>query len=67
MCLMMDVVEAASVVDHVRSHKGDESLFFDSSNLQSLCKTHHDGAKQRMDKGGRAFEVRLDGYLIEIG
>ena len=67
MCLMMDVVEAASVVDHVRSHKGDESVFFDSSNLQSLCKPHHDGAKQRMDKGGRAFEVGLDGYLIEIG
>jgi len=64
MCLMMDVVEAASVVDHVRSHKGDESLFFDSSNLQSLCKPHHDGAKQRMDKGQDVVVFGPDGWPL---
>lgn len=66
MCLAMDVVEEATVVDHVRSHKGDLALFHDPNNLQSLCRAHHDGAKQRIDKGGKAFEVGLDGYLTEL-
>lgn len=32
----------ATVVDHVRPHKGDWALFTDPANLQSLCKRHHD-------------------------
>lgn len=32
----------ASVVDHITPHRGDWSLFTDESNLQSLCKYHHD-------------------------
>jgi hypothetical protein len=26
-------------------------LFWDESNWQSLCKTHHDGEKQRQEQG----------------
>jgi 5-methylcytosine-specific restriction protein A len=32
----------ATVVDHVLPHRGDWALFVDESNLQSLCKYHHD-------------------------
>ena len=32
----------AEVVDHVIPHRGDWSLFVDETNLQSLCKYHHD-------------------------
>ncbi len=32
----------ATVVDHVRPHRGDWTLFTDETNLQSLCKYHHD-------------------------
>ena len=32
----------ATVVDHVKPHRGDWSLFTDETNLQSLCKFHHD-------------------------
>lgn len=32
----------ASVVDHVRPHRGDWALFTDRGNLQSLCKSCHD-------------------------
>lgn len=32
----------ATVVDHIVPHRGDWSLFVDPSNLQSLCKHHHD-------------------------
>lgn len=32
----------ATVVDHVVPHRGDWAIFTDASNLQSLCKRHHD-------------------------
>lgn len=32
----------AAVVDHIEPHRGDKALFFDTSNLQSLCKKCHD-------------------------
>ena len=28
-------------VDHIRAHCGDERLFWDEDNWQSLCETHH--------------------------
>ena len=42
-------IQAASVVDHIKPHKGDQELFWDESNHQSLCKKHHDlkTAKER--------------------
>ncbi len=41
----------ATVVDHVRPHRGDEALFFDERNVQSLCKPCHDGHKQAQERG----------------
>lgn len=35
-------VTAATVVDHIRPHRGDPVLFWDKSNWQPLCKYHHD-------------------------
>lgn len=34
------------VCDHRRPHRGDERLFWDQNNLQTLCKPCHDGPKQ---------------------
>lgn len=39
----------ATVVDHIKAHKGDLGLFYSPDNLQSLCKLHHDGAKQKAE------------------
>lgn len=33
---------AATVVDHIIPHKGDQYLFWDRSNWQPLCKLCHD-------------------------
>jgi 5-methylcytosine-specific restriction enzyme A len=52
MCSKLARVTAATIVDHVKPHRGDEELFFDATNLQSLCKTCHDGAKQQLEKSG---------------
>lgn len=32
----------ATIVDHIKSHRGDPILFWDEENWQPLCKHHHD-------------------------
>ena len=39
----------AALVDHIVPHRGDRSLFWDRTNWQGLCQTHHSGAKQRQE------------------
>jgi 5-methylcytosine-specific restriction protein A len=38
-------------VDHIRPHRGEQSLFFDRANLQGLCKPCHDRKTTRHDGG----------------
>ena len=66
-CLITEDITAAEVVDHKRKHDGNLDLFFDPSNLQSLCKHHHDSAKQMIERGKKVFTCGLDGYPIELG
>ncbi|HEY8606620.1 MAG TPA: HNH endonuclease signature motif containing protein [Noviherbaspirillum sp.] len=40
-------VTAATVVDHIAAHRGNEELFWDQTNWQSLCAPCHSGRKQR--------------------
>lgn len=65
MCAKLGKVTAATVADHVRPHRGDEALFFDEGNLQSLCKPCHDGAKQQMEKSGTLRGCSLDGVPLD--
>lgn len=65
-CLVTEEVTAATVVDHRKAHKGDLHLFYDASNLQSLCKHHHDSAKQMIDNGKKVVTYGIDGYPIEF-
>ncbi|WP_300985965.1 HNH endonuclease [Flavonifractor sp. An112] len=41
-CAKRGIRTRATVVDHVEPHCGDWARFIDRSNLQSLCKHHHD-------------------------
>lgn len=52
MCKEQSRVTAATVVDHVIPHRGDQTLFWDRKNWQSLCKPHHDGDKARQERLG---------------
>lgn len=75
MCQAEGRVEAATVLDHIVPHRGDEALFWDQTNWQALCKAHHDGEKQRTERmadampaptgpasaASRASSRRLDG------
>jgi 5-methylcytosine-specific restriction protein A len=51
-CMEQGYDTRATVVDHKRPHRGDTRLFFDSDNLQSLCKPHHDSTKQWEERRG---------------
>ena len=53
MCQADGVVMLATVVDHIEPHCGDQRLFWDSTTWQSLCSSHHSGAKQREEAAQR--------------
>jgi len=42
--------ERALIVDHIKPHRGNQTLFWDRSNWQSLCKWHHDSVKQQQER-----------------
>jgi len=42
-------VPYGNVVDHIVAHRGDHGLFWDESNWQTLCQTHHSRDKQRQE------------------
>lgn len=42
----------SAVVDHVKPHKGDETMFWDRTNWQALCKPCHDKKTAQEDGGG---------------
>jgi len=50
-CMKEGKVVAATVVDHIIAHKGNQRLFWDKSNWQPLCKLHHDQKTVREDGG----------------
>lgn len=63
-CLAQDRYTGATVADHVEPHKGDVESFLCGA-LQSLCKSCHDGAKQRIEKRGYDTACDLDGYPLD--
>lgn len=63
-CLRAEDVTEATVVDHIKEHKGDEELFFDDNNVQSLCKRCHDSVKQREELGQTVVRFGLDGWPL---
>lgn len=40
-CLELGTMKAASEVDHIIPHCGDQVLMWEEKNFQSLCKSHH--------------------------
>ena len=48
LCKEEGTVTAATVVDHIVDHKGDERLFWHEANHRALCASHHN---RRTDAG----------------
>lgn len=53
MCGRLEGDTSKLVADHRIPHRGDEALFWDEGNLQTLCSRCHSGAKQREEAAGR--------------
>lgn len=64
-CRESEDITIADVVDHIVPHKGDPALFWDPSNLQGLCKSHHDGRKQREELGQTIVRFGPDGWPVD--
>jgi 5-methylcytosine-specific restriction protein A len=65
MCARMGLEVAATVVDHIKRHGGDQALFWDKSNWQPLCQVHHDSTKQRDESRGYASGSDANGRPID--
>lgn len=50
-CKRLGRVRAATVVDHIKPHKGDKKLFWDRSNWQAMAKECHDRKTAKQDGG----------------
>jgi len=50
-CLEKNIHTLATVVDHIKPHKGNMTLFWDSNNHQGLCKGCHDTKTVKEDGG----------------
>ena len=49
-CMREGRYTKATVVDHIRPHRGDMALFWDKDNWQPLCKRCHDKKTWTEDK-----------------
>jgi 5-methylcytosine-specific restriction endonuclease McrA len=58
-------VVPATVVDHIVPHRGDQALFWDQGNWQSLCKHCHDSIKQQQEKSGTVPGCGLSGLPLD--
>jgi 5-methylcytosine-specific restriction enzyme A len=52
-CHVVGILRSATVVDHIIPHKGDQKLFWNQSNWQSMCKRCHDLKTAKSDGRGR--------------
>ena len=43
-------ITSATVVDHIKPHRGNYNLFWDQNNWQSLCKKCHDRKTKTTDR-----------------
>lgn len=57
----------ATVVDHIKPHKGDHRLFWKPENHQALCATHHNSAKQSEEATGRTRGCDEHGVPLDAG
>ena len=49
-CERAGTITPATVVDHIRPHRGDKTLFWDEKNWQPLCKKCHDRKTRTRDQ-----------------
>lgn len=64
LCKQQGRIVPATVVNHIKPHKGDWQLFSDPGNLQSVCQPCHDGAVQSYERTGRMRGCDINGHPL---
>lgn len=64
-CKRQGHTTVATVVDHIKPHRGDSKLFWDRTNWQPLCKQCHDSVKKREENGKEVTAFGTDGLPID--
>jgi len=49
-CGLLKADTSELVADHTIEHRGDEALFWNIGNLQTLCRSCHDSKKQKLEQ-----------------
>jgi 5-methylcytosine-specific restriction endonuclease McrA len=57
MCNAMDA-PTATIVDHIKPHRGDQNLFWDQTNWQALCRRHMIEINSAKSRGATPEDVR---------
>ena len=57
-CIREGVLRPATTVDHIKPHRGDYDLMWNTSNYQSLCTQHHSIKTAKEDGGFGNKETR---------
>ena len=65
LCQEMGRLMRATVVDHVKPHRGDPHLFWDEKNWQPLCKLCHDATKKSLELTGSLRGTAVDGWPLD--
>jgi len=63
-CAQQGLAIPATIADHIEPHRGDWNKFL-TSELQSLCATHHSSTKHRLEVRGYNVDIGLDGYPLD--
>ena len=56
-CERQGWITQATVVNHIKPHKGNPELFWDEDNLQTLCKSCHDRKTAKEGRWGEKGKV----------
>ena len=56
-CVGQGLIRAATVVDHIIPHKGNQALFWDQGNWQAMAKKCHD-KKTASEDGGFGHKIK---------
>jgi 5-methylcytosine-specific restriction protein A len=62
-CKAQGRITPAILIDHVIPHRGDQKLFWDTTNWQPLCKPCHDVTKAALERGN-GMPIGEDGWPI---
>jgi 5-methylcytosine-specific restriction protein A len=52
-CCKVEGNTSKLICDHIKPHRGNEHLFWNEANLQTLCKPCHDKTKQQEEQATR--------------